>query len=82
MGVPVHGQNGEVIYSLNVGMLPTQLNELLQRQSLQHGWLAAIVDSSGTIIGRSRDAERFVGQKAVAELRARLQTSTAARCRP
>ena len=75
MGVPVHGRNGEVIYSLNVGMLPTQLNELLQRQSLQHGWLAAIVDSSGTIIGRSRDAERFVGQKAVAELRARLQTS-------
>lgn len=75
MGVPVHGRNGEVIYSLNVGMLPTQLNELLQRQSLQHGWLAAIVDSSGTIIGRSRDAERFVGQKAVAELRARLQRS-------
>ena len=75
MGVPVYGKNGEVIYSLNVGMLPTQLNALLQRQSFQHGWLAAIVDSSGTIIGRSRDAERFVGQKAVAELRTVLQTT-------
>lgn len=75
MGVPVHDKNGEIIYTLNVGLLPDQLSDFLKRQPLPNGWLAAIVDGSGTIIGRSREAERFVGQKAVPELRAHLKTS-------
>jgi hypothetical protein len=37
-------------------------------------WLVAIIDGSGTIIGRSRDAERFVGGKPGAELRTALQS--------
>ena len=28
----------------------------------------AVLDSSGTIVGRSRDAQRFVGEKAVPEV--------------
>lgn len=75
MGVPVHDKNGQIIYTLNVGLLPGQLNELLQRQPLPDDWLVAIIDGSGTIIGRSRDAERFVGEKATPELRAALKSS-------
>ena len=75
MGVPVRDKDGEIIYSLNVGLLPQQLSDLLQRQPLPDGWLAAIIDSSGTIIGRSREAERFIGQKAVPELVERLKSS-------
>lgn len=65
MGVPVFGRDKQVIYSLNVGLAPERLSEMLRRQSLPEGWLAAIIDRSGTIVGRSRDAERFVGEKAV-----------------
>ena len=74
MGVPVYGKDGQIIYSLNVGILPGQLNDLLQRQALPDGWLAAIIDRSGTIIGRSREAERYIGEKAVPELRERIRS--------
>lgn len=75
LGVPVYGKDGEVIYALNVGLQPDYLNRLLKRQALPPGWLAAIIDGSGTIVGRTHDAERFVGQKVVPELFERLQTS-------
>lgn len=68
MGVPVYDREGRIVYSLNVGMLPRQIGEILKRHPLPDGWLVAIVDSTGTIVARSRDAERFVGQKAVPEL--------------
>lgn len=75
LGVPVYGRDGQIIYALNLGLQPDYLSKLLKRQALPNGWLAAIVDGSGTIIGRTHEAERFVGQKVVPELRERLQTS-------
>jgi diguanylate cyclase (GGDEF)-like protein len=75
LGVPVYGKDGEIIYTLNVGLQPDYLTALLKRQALPEGWLAAIIDSSGTIVGRTRESERFVGQKVVPELQERLQTS-------
>lgn len=82
MGVPVW-VNGEVTYSLNIGLSPDRLNELLRRQHLPEGWLIAILDRSGTIAGRSREADRYVGEKAVPELREALalQTETQLRSR-
>jgi len=67
MGVPV-GSGDEVNYSLNIGLDPARIGALINRQQLPEGWLLAVLDSSGTIVGRSRDAQRFVGQKAVAEV--------------
>lgn len=67
MGVPV-GSGDVVAYSLNMGLDPLRITAMLNRQSLPDGWLVAVLDSSGTIVGRSRDAERFVGQKATPEL--------------
>lgn len=71
MGVPVH-RDEEIVYSLNIGLAPDRLSEILARQNLPDGWLVAILDRSGTIVGRSREAERFVGQKAVPELLERV----------
>ena len=68
MGVPVIDANGEVRYSLNIGLEPSQLNHLLKRQALPDGWLAALIDSSGTIVGRTREESQFIGQKAVPDL--------------
>jgi diguanylate cyclase (GGDEF)-like protein len=72
MGVPVFGRDGEILYSLNIGMQPRQIGEILKRHPLPDGWLVAVIDNSGTIVARTRDAERFVGQKAVPELVERI----------
>lgn len=67
MGVPVLVQ-GRVVYSLNIGLVPARINQLIARHNIPEGWVVAVLDSSGTIVGRSRDPERFVGQKAVQEV--------------
>ncbi len=71
MGVPVR-REGRVVYSLNIGLAPDRLNALLAEQRLPEGWLIAILDRSGTIAGRSREAASYVGQPAVPALRAAL----------
>lgn len=68
MGVPVELKDGEVGYSLNIGLAPDKLNEILRATLVTEGWLAALIDSSGTIVARTRDEVRFVGQKAVPQL--------------
>ncbi len=67
MGVPVE-VNGEVIYSLNMGLPSETLNTLLARQPIPAEWLVALLDHQGVIVARSRDAARFVGTPAVSEL--------------
>lgn len=67
LGVPVvRGQ--DVIYSLNVGLSPERIGNVLGRRGLPDGWVAAVLDKDGTIIARTRDTARFVGQKAVPAL--------------
>ncbi|WP_434515748.1 diguanylate cyclase domain-containing protein [Dechloromonas sp. ARDL1] len=73
LGVPVYGRDGTIIYTLVLGLLPEQLNQLLNRQPIPNGWLAAIIDGSGTVVAFSRDGEQFVGRKALPDLRKRLQ---------
>jgi diguanylate cyclase (GGDEF)-like protein len=76
MGVPVV-VNGEVKYSLNIGLSPDRIQDMVARHALPEGWLMAVLDSNGTIVGRSRDVDRFLGQKAVPELRAALAQGAA-----
>ncbi len=63
VNVPVM-RNGEVRYALGVGVLASQLSELLQQQNLPAGWTALIVDRRDMVLARSRLSERFVGQRA------------------
>ncbi|MGD7366619.1 cache domain-containing protein, partial [Ralstonia pseudosolanacearum] len=58
LGVPVV-RGDEVIYSLNVGLSPERIGNVLGRRGLPEGWVAAVLDRSGTIIARTRDAERY-----------------------
>lgn len=67
MGVPVV-RGDSVIYSLNVGLSPDRIGSALGRHALPEGWVAAVLDESGTIIARTGDSSRFVGQKAVPSL--------------
>src|SRR5262249_42754050 len=61
IGVPVK-RAGEVRYALNAGVAPKRLSDLLAEQKLPPGWIALVLDRAGTIVARTHDAERFVGQ--------------------
>jgi diguanylate cyclase (GGDEF)-like protein len=76
MGVPVF-QGAEVVYSLNAGLSPKRIAEVLERRAIPAHWVAAVLDGSGTIVARTRDAEKFVGQKATPDVLERLASAQA-----
>jgi diguanylate cyclase (GGDEF)-like protein len=80
MGVPVM-RRGEVIHSLNIGMGPAQINRMLEKINLPDGWLIAVIDQNGRIIGRTRDADRYVGNQAVDSLWQAIQRQPSGRLR-
>jgi signal transduction histidine kinase/CheY-like chemotaxis protein len=55
--------DGRVIYTLAMGILPDRISELLHRQNIPSNWVAAIFDSTGTIVARTHAPEQFVGKK-------------------
>lgn len=73
--VPVT-RDGKVAYVLSAGMLPENLDKILVNQHLPSGYIAAIVDRSGTIVARSTLAEKYVGQKVAKSLLKTLQHSS------
>ncbi len=73
MPVPEHAQPDWVLTS---SMQPSYLARLLQAQVLPPGWIAAVIDGRGTIIARSADHDRLVGQRATADL---IEHATGAR---
>ncbi len=54
---------GAVEYGLVFGILPQRFSEILKRQQLPVRGLAAILDSSGTVVARSEREDEFVGRK-------------------
>ncbi|QDZ29647.1 ATP-binding protein [Noviherbaspirillum sp. UKPF54] len=64
---------GKVTYVLSVGVLPQQFNEILRSQGLPQDWIAAIFDTTGTIVARTHAADQLVGQKGTAEYIRRIQ---------
>ncbi|NEX61036.1 bifunctional diguanylate cyclase/phosphodiesterase [Noviherbaspirillum galbum] len=56
--------DGKVAYALGVGILPKDFNTLVKSQGLPEEWMAAVLDGTGTIAGRTHLPEKFVGEKA------------------
>lgn len=67
MGVPVRRQ-GQVVYSLNIGMSSDRMATVMDQHYVPEGWIVAVLDGSGTIVARNREAQSFVGQPAVKPL--------------
>ena len=63
IAVPVR-REGSTLYSLHATVAPAQLLTVLTEQKLPNNWRASIIDSSGSIVVRSHDMEKFVGKKA------------------
>ena len=67
LAFPVHVpvmREGRLVYILSAVITPDRLADLLRRQSLPSDeWVRGVVDNSGVLVARTRDPERFVGQK-------------------
>ena len=71
VAVPVY-RGDTMIYALSAGIFPERLSGLLTQQHLTEGWIGTIFDSSGTIVARTHQAQRFVGTKGSPALIARM----------
>lgn len=76
--VPVRA-HGQVVYDLSMGYFASRLSEALKRQNLPDGWVAAILDSQGTVVARTHESERYVGKKATPELMQAMKLHTEGR---
>jgi hypothetical protein len=63
MGVPVQ-QDGKTVYSLNAGIFPQRIANILTGQQLPKAWISAVLDSTGHIVARTHDMDRYVGKLA------------------
>ena len=69
--VPVF-RGGQVVYALSIGMTPERFRAILSEQKLPPGWIGAVFDTTGTVVARTHDHERFVGGKGAPELVQRM----------
>lgn len=69
--VPVHDV-GRHIYSLCAVQPAEQFAQLLHQQQLPADWIVAVLNSSGRMIARSRDIERYLGMPASRDLQEAL----------
>lgn len=65
---------GKVTHALAAGVTPEAASALLSQQNLPPDWIAAVVDSTGTIVARSHQLDQYLGQKAAPSLLQRLQS--------
>jgi signal transduction histidine kinase/CheY-like chemotaxis protein len=60
-------RDGRVLYVLSAWITSHSFASVLRRQaSLPDEWVRAVVDADGVLVARSRDPDRFVGQKGTA----------------
>jgi len=69
--VPVF-RDDRVVYALSIGILPERFRAILSEQELPPGWIGAVFDTTGTVVARTHDHERFVGGKGAPELVRRM----------
>jgi PAS domain S-box-containing protein len=62
----VTARDGSELY-ISINMLADTVSRILADQGLPPTWIGAIVDRNGTVVARSRDADRFVGKPATPE---------------
>lgn len=67
--------DGKVGYVLSIGIEPKDFSGILLAQRLPGDWVAAIFDTTGTIVSRTHNADQFVGQKGTAQFIQRFQES-------
>lgn len=65
-------RKGRLLYYLSMGTFTSQLQALLDEQSLPPGWIATVLDRQGVVAARSQNSDKFVGHTADATLRKKI----------
>jgi signal transduction histidine kinase len=60
LSIPVMRRD-DLVYVLSLNLLPV-LPGILAELDLPPGWIAAVIDRTGTTIARNHDADRYIGQ--------------------
>ncbi len=68
-------RDGRTLLSLAVILLPEELQRIVDQQKLPAGWVAAILDSRGTVVARFPGGDTFLGRPATRELRAQIASA-------
>jgi signal transduction histidine kinase len=67
--------DGKTRYTLAMGIFPERLSAILRRQKMPPDWVAAIVDSSETIVARTVGGDEFIGKKVSPDLTRALRAA-------
>ena len=67
ISVPVV-KDSKVVYALDIGLWPDEFSKLLLAQNIPNDWIVTIFDGSGTIVGRNKAADQFIGKKGAPDL--------------
>ncbi len=62
-------------YSLNATVPAAHLSGVLTEQKLPESWRASIIDSSGSVVARTHDIEKFIGKRVNEDLLQRMSVS-------
>lgn len=69
--IPIfHGD--QFIYGLAFAIPTDRFSDLLRNEHLPPGWIVTVFDSSGTIVARTHEMDRFLGKKDSPELISRM----------
>jgi signal transduction histidine kinase/ActR/RegA family two-component response regulator len=69
-------RDGQVVYVLSTWITSQGFSSVLRRQALfPDEWARGVVDTNGVVVARSRDPERYVGQKGTPAFLARYDTT-------
>jgi diguanylate cyclase (GGDEF)-like protein len=71
IGVPVR-RGDTIAYVLATAMLPERLSGILTQQRLPPDWIASIFDSTGTVVFRTHEMNRFLGKEGTPALVKRM----------
>lgn len=66
-------RDGQVVYALSIGALPERFHSVLGAQKLPPGWIGAVFDSSGALVARTQEEQRFVGRQGSPKLVQRVR---------
>lgn len=58
--------------NLVVTILPIELQQIVDRQRLPHGWVATVIDAQGVVVARFPGGSSYIGRSTTPDLKAQL----------
>jgi signal transduction histidine kinase/ActR/RegA family two-component response regulator len=65
-------RDGKLLYNIVVTVRPSELQQIVQAQAPQPGWIGTVMDSNGRLVARLPGGAAFVGREARPELRQQM----------